>query len=189
MESIHSSVPFDLVQGGGRGLASGRAPYGHSVRSVACPAEPAYLVRDLSSPLRMRRCSACRELQHFLLEMRVLNRRRRTHMFFAHGGRSGAGFISKRRYWLEIWGSPSRGPAIRSFGTAVCISRTIRGLVSSSDVIYRRIESAFLDPITVPGAGAMGVPGLINASGGRGTSRSSTRRSECGGQSCATSIR
>lgn len=39
--------------------------------------------------------------------------------------------------------------------------RTIRGL-ELIDVIYRRIESAFLDPITVPETGALGVPGLIN---------------------------
>ncbi len=39
--------------------------------------------------------------------------------------------------------------------------RTIRGL-EPIDVIYRRIESSFLDPIAVPGARGLGVPGLIN---------------------------
>ncbi|MEM8867055.1 MAG: circularly permuted type 2 ATP-grasp protein [Verrucomicrobiota bacterium] len=39
--------------------------------------------------------------------------------------------------------------------------KTIRGL-EPIDVIYRRIESAALDPITVPNHTAYGVPGLIN---------------------------
>lgn len=39
--------------------------------------------------------------------------------------------------------------------------KTIRGL-EPVDVIYRRVESSGLDPISVPGAGGWGVPGLIN---------------------------
>lgn len=39
--------------------------------------------------------------------------------------------------------------------------RTIRGL-EPVDVIYRRIESSALDPIAVPAATSLGVPGLLN---------------------------
>lgn len=40
--------------------------------------------------------------------------------------------------------------------------KTIRGL-EPVDVIYRRVESSALDPISVPNACAFGLPGLINA--------------------------
>lgn len=97
----------------------------------------------------------------YLLEMlRAQSDKINPHVLLLTAGRPG------QAYFEEAFIARHMGISIAQPGDLIVrdsrvFLRTIRGL-EPVDVIYRRIESSALDPIAVPSATGLGVPGLFN---------------------------
>jgi len=97
----------------------------------------------------------------FLLEMlRAQSPRINPHIVLLTTGRPGQAYFEEA-FIARHMGLSIAQPGDLLVREACVYLKTIRGL-EPVDVIYRRIESAALDPIAVPESAGLGVPGLLN---------------------------
>lgn len=97
---------------------------------------------------------------HLLEMLRAQSSKENPHVLLLTSGPPG------RAYFEEAFIARHMGISIAQPGDLLVresrvFLKTIRGL-EAVDVIYRRVNSAALDPIAMPGTGSCGVPGLIN---------------------------